>query len=339
MKRILLAIIVACCGLMVNAQEQPNVLFIGNSYTDVNNLPGLIDSVAASAGHKYTYRSNTPGGCTFQQHCQNESMQLINQGGWDYVVLQEQSQLPSFPQSQVENQCFPFAWELSRAIKNAGGRPMFYMTWGRKDGDPQNAQYFPPLGTYEGMDSLLYERYMYMATTNEASVCPVGRVWRYIRENHSEIELYASDGSHPSMAGSYAAACAFFAMIFNDDPLNITFTGNVEPEHARTIRQVAHDIVYNNYGMWYDPANYDPNGGEGIADVDEVLISVYPNPTAGLFEVGAGIDFEVVDLAGRVVLRGQGQGNASQLGAGTYVVRLSQNGQLIATRKLIRKAN
>lgn len=175
--------------------QAPKVLFIGNSYTEVNNLPNLIKSVANSVGESIEFSSNTPGGCTFQQHCNNQSMDLICQGGWDYVVLQEQSQYPSFPITQVQNEVFPFAARLNDSIEkyNPCAETIFYMTWGRENGDPQWA----PISTYEGMDDSLYRRYMIMAEDNDALVAPVGRVWRHIRENYPQIQLYSGDGSHP----------------------------------------------------------------------------------------------------------------------------------------------
>ena len=81
---------------------QANVLFVGNSYIYTNNLPQMTANVASSAGYRMTWQSNAPGGCTFMQHCANQSMTMIRNGGWDFVVLQEQSQYPSFPQWQVE---------------------------------------------------------------------------------------------------------------------------------------------------------------------------------------------------------------------------------------------
>ena len=79
-------------SLSVYAQQQANVLFIGNSYTEVNNLPKMTADIANSMGYEMTWSSNTPGGCTFSQHCNNQSMTLIRQGVWDFVILQEQSQ-------------------------------------------------------------------------------------------------------------------------------------------------------------------------------------------------------------------------------------------------------
>ena len=292
-----------CVTVLMAQGERKRVLFVGNSYTDVNNLPQLVQRVAESAGDALEYESNTPGGCTFAQHCTNRSMSLIQQGGWDVVVLQEQSQLPSFPQSQVEVEVFPYAQQLVDAVysHNPEGEAMFYMTWGRKYGDQQNAPYFPVLGTYEGMDSMLYERYMYMARQYDASVCPVGRVWRYLRTNNPEIELYQSDGSHPSLAGSYAAACAFYTLIFHRSPQHITYQPEIEAVNAATIREAVQQVVFDTLSFWLrqtadtthqDTTHVDTTQVDttqidttqvGIHDTHGSIsishFSVYPNPT------------------------------------------------------------
>ena len=234
------------------AQQSKRVLFVGNSYTEVNNLPAMVQQVAASMGDTLVYQSNTPGGCTFSQHCTNASMTYINQGGWDAVVLQEQSQYPSFPQEQVENEVFPYARQLVEAVYASSpcAEPMFYMTWGRRDGDAGNAPYFPVLATYEGMDSMLYERYTYMAAEFDASVCPVGRVWRSLRRNNPSINLYASDGSHPSVEGTYAAAVAFYVMLFGKDPTNVMAPASVVDPTASIIRQTVKEVVYDSLVRW-----------------------------------------------------------------------------------------
>ena len=253
------------------AQSHLNVLFIGNSYTSVNNLPSLIQQMGYCTGDTITYQSNLPGGCTFGQHCNNNSMTLICQGGWDVVVLQEQSQNPSFPIGQVQNEVFPFAKRLVDSVyaNNPCANPVFYMTWGRKNGDPdpRNVAAFPPLGSYNGMDSLLALRYMMMKEDNDASVSPVGKVWHYIRDSFPSIELYQSDESHPTLAGSYAAACSFYAVLFGKDPTNVTYTSTLDATTASTIRQVAKIVVYDSLSKWLRPlpepdfSYADNNGG------------------------------------------------------------------------------
>lgn len=55
---------------------------------------------------------------------------MIRNGGWDFVVLQEQSQYPSFPQWQVETGVFPYAARLEDSVYAASpcAEPVFYMT-------------------------------------------------------------------------------------------------------------------------------------------------------------------------------------------------------------------
>lgn len=256
--------------------QQTKVLFIGNSYTDVNSLPTLFYNVATSTGDDVFIASNTPGGCTFQLHCTNQSATMIQQGGWDYVVLQEQSQLPAFPLSQVQTECFPYATQLNQMIEtyNPCGETVFYMTWGRKYGDQDNAQYFPPIGTYEGMDSLLFERYMQMTQDNNAIVSPVGRVWRYIRTNYPGIELYSSDNSHPSLAGSYAAACAMYVAILRKDPTHIVNNCGLDPNTAQIIQNVAKTVVFDNQSTWFIgerglKANFSYSNIDGFENLSE----------------------------------------------------------------------
>ncbi len=238
----------------IQAQGEKNVLFLGNSYTTVNNLPGLVEDVALSAGDTITWNSNTPGGFTYQGHSgDNTSLNLIAAGSWDFVVLQEQSQLPSFPMSQVQNQVFPYARILDSLINlhNPCAETIFYMTWGRKNGDASNCANWPPVCTYTGMDSLLRLRYMMMAQDNKAIVSPVGALWRYLRNNFPAIELYEPDESHPSAAGSYAAACSFYSVIFRKDPTLITYNGSLSPSDASVIRNAAKAVVYDSLSYWF----------------------------------------------------------------------------------------
>jgi len=246
-------------------------LFLGNSYTAYNNLPQLIADVAASTGDVLLFDSNTPGGYTLQGHSTNATSQAqIASGTWDYVVLQEQSQAPSFPIGQVEAQVFPFAALLDDQIHAANpcAETVFFMTWGRKNGDASNCATWPPVCTYAGMDSLLNLRYRMMAEANDAVLSPVGAVWNYIRTHYPTLELYQTDESHPSVAGSYAAACTFYAALFRKDPTAITFNSSLPAADAALIRDAAKVVVFDSLMEWHIGA-YDP-----VADF------TYSNPEA-----------------------------------------------------------
>jgi hypothetical protein len=192
------------------AQDSISVLFIGNSYTYVNDLPGTLGSLATSLGKEITIDSKTNGGYTFQNHTTDPlTFSKIHSKPWDVVVIQGQSQEPSFPDSQVDSQTLPYALQLSDSIwvNNSCGNVMYYMTWGRQNGDSQWSE----INTFEKMNTRLYNAYMRMADSSDRSmVSPVGRVWSYVRANHPTINLYNADQSHPSLEGTYLAACTFY---------------------------------------------------------------------------------------------------------------------------------
>jgi len=238
-------------------------LFLGNSYTYANNLPRMISDIAASTGDTLFFDSNTPGGYTLHEHSTNAaSLAKIMSGNLDYVVLQEQSQLPSFPLSQVMTEVFPYASYLDSIINayNACSETVFYMTWGRKNGDDENCNWWPPVCTYEGMDSLLNLRYRMMADSNEAILSPAGAVWHEIRQYYPSIELYQSDGSHPSVAGTYATACCFYTTLFRKNPELITYDASLPAADAATIRNIVKSVVYDSLYKWHI-GEYDPSAG------------------------------------------------------------------------------
>ena len=236
------------------------VLFLGNSYVSVNNLPQIISDIALSNNDSLIFENYSPGGYTLQNHFNDaNSIAEISQGNWDYVVLQEQSQLPSFPIGYVQTAVYPYAHKLDSLINlsNSCTETMFYMTWGRKNGDASNCSSYPPVCSYEGMDSLLNLRYRTMAFDNNGTVSPVGAVWHFLRTNNPSIELYQIDESHPSAAGSYAAACTFYSTLFRKDPLLINYDYSLHFTEAFVIRLAVQSVAFNNINQWYVGA-YDP---------------------------------------------------------------------------------
>lgn len=265
-KNILLFILlVSVSGYSQNIKK---ALFIGNSYTAANDLPFVINKLAISVGDSLNYESSTAGGQTLQGHSTSAAtISSIQTTNWDYVVLQEQSQLPSFPMSQVQIQVFPYAKALCDTIRYFNGctTPLFFMTWGRENGDQNNCANWPPICTYNGMDSLLNLRYRMMADSNGALVSPVGAVWHYIRDNYPDINLYSSDGSHPSMQGTYAAACTFYALIFQNSPILIQEDYGLNHDDAIAIRDAARIIAFDSLSKW-NVGKFNPQAIFTVAD-------------------------------------------------------------------------
>ncbi|HLS29648.1 MAG TPA: T9SS type A sorting domain-containing protein [Flavobacteriaceae bacterium] len=253
MKQLLLLIVLALTTISVHSQAPKKVLFLGNSYTAVNNLPAMVNDIAESTGEQLIYDDYTPGGYRFMNHATDQTtLDKIASDNWDYVVLQGQSQETAFGESQLEQEVYPYAESLSDAIRdnNSCSEPMFYMTWGRENGDEVNCAFAPWMCTYEDMDDVIRATYIFMAESNDAALSPAGAVWRYLRENHPEIQLYSSDGSHPSLAGSYAVACAFYTMIYKKDPTEINWNSSLEEAEANLIKTATKTIVFDEINEW-----------------------------------------------------------------------------------------
>jgi hypothetical protein len=344
MKKITTSLLFVALAFHLHSQVQNelNVLFLGNSYTAANDLPSLVAQCAASTGRTVNYQSNTPGGHTFLGHTNNATSQnLIAQGNWDFVVLQEQSQFPSFPISQVEEDCFPYAAILNDSIlaHNECAETVFYMTWGRQNGDSQNCANWPPVCTYEGMDDLLNERYRTMAEDNDAILSPVGALWRSIRANYPDIQLYVSDGSHPSVAGSYAAAVSFFTVLYRVDPTEITFNAGLDETSANSIKNEAKTIVYNQLLEEWHVGEYDnplepcflvTNTNDHSVETEQTFAFVSNDQIIISPEVKFD-SLELFDISGKKVVSSNNtigySLNVNQLDNGTYLLKaLDQQG-------------
>jgi hypothetical protein len=59
-----------------------------------------------------------------------------------------------------------------------------------------------------------------------AAVIPAGVAWERFLAAHPAPALHDKDGSHPTLAGSYLAACAIAATLFGERPLGVP--GGVE---------------------------------------------------------------------------------------------------------------
>lgn len=210
--------------------EPHHILFLGNSYTAVNE--GLDTHVAGIAQAidpewEIVTGSSTPGGCTLEMHTTNtNSLAEINSGIYDYVVLQEQSTRP------VEEPAlfYQYAAVLDSMITENGGQTAFFMTWARQD-DPS---------MLEGLAGA----YTYAGTELQAPVAPVGLAFEQIRLTHPEINLYAGDGSHPSWQGSYLAALVIYVKLWNQNPAGCSYIPDesINTEEATILQQVAWEM-------------------------------------------------------------------------------------------------
>ncbi|MEM9379697.1 MAG: DUF4886 domain-containing protein [Planctomycetota bacterium] len=261
MAKLLTLLLAAACAPGALAQSL-DVLFLGNSYTARNDLPALFEGLCAAGGHAVSTDRNTPGGnslgapqSTGQNHASNPgSLGLIASRSWDIVVLQEQSTIPTIPFG-LANWMTPGAQALRSAalVSNPDVRVVLYETWGRRDGGQftwagQTSPFFPDFGA---MQDALTAGYVTCGDAVGAEIAPVGRAWRRTRQTFPSIELFNADGSHPSPAGSYLAACVLYARILGESPSGLGFTGALSTSDANVLQDLATLTVFGSIGTRY----------------------------------------------------------------------------------------
>ncbi len=228
------------------------VLFIGNSLTSANDLPGAVTELAKARGHTLECEAHVPGGYRLSQHATTPGLlEKIKQGGWDFVILQEQSQLPAFAESQLQAEMYPYAQKLSELVRQGSPKAqvVFYMTMAKKNGDQMNSKFVPEVATYQGMQDRIIASYTQMAQQNQARLAPVGLVWKKVHMNQPSFALYA-DETHPSPTGTYLAACVLYATIFKDTVTGLPSASGIDPAVARYLQKATDETITSQSWDW-----------------------------------------------------------------------------------------
>jgi hypothetical protein len=202
------------------------ILFVGNSYTLRNDLPGLLAKLAAAARHPRHVHVETifAGGASLRRHWNAGRVQRSLQAAhWDYVVLQEQSTLPVKNAQRYHEHVRLFAPEIVRH----GARVVLYVTWSRQSA-PQS-------------QAIITDAVKEIAAEVDALVVPVGVAWHEAIRQDPEVRLYAEDGSHPTAAGSYLAACVFHVALFHEAVNDETVAESlkIDRDTARRLQTIA----------------------------------------------------------------------------------------------------
>lgn len=207
---------VAGCGVSSGPTAPPGpdgpqlrVLFIGNSLTSTNDLPGLVAAVAAAAGEERTFvhGSVVRGNTSLIEHW-NEGVaaDLIASGDWDVVVLQQgPSSLPANRQVLID-----YTERFAGLIRAAGAEPALYMVW------PEASR---PRAFVDVSRS-----YALAAEAVDGILLPVGEAWRAAWNEDPDLPLYSIDGFHPSLLGSVVGALVIYGELYDRSPVGLPAT-------------------------------------------------------------------------------------------------------------------
>ena len=228
-------------------------IFIGNSFFYYNNgMPSHVSLLekAADPDHKQDYRATmvTIGGSGFDWH-DVESYFRPNAIGsysfdennnivfnkldklFDVAVMMDCSQCPIHP--RLKTVFTEFARKNSDIARGHGARPVFFMSWAYADKPEMTAQ--------------LAEAYTTAGNENNALVIPAGLAFARAIDKQPELNLYAPDKRHPSLAGTYLAACTVFAALTGRSPVGNAYLAGIDAPTARFLQTVAWETVQDYY--------------------------------------------------------------------------------------------
>jgi hypothetical protein len=219
------------------------ILFIGNSYTYYNNMPGMLLKIADSDPDNtvhFVVQAVTRAGIALRDAwADGDAVRLIRTQQWDYVVLQEQSFWAMFPDSVLATTKAARAFD--EEIRNANAHTLLFTTWARQPGshwyrDGQTAFLKNPEYMQKQLDSKTLE----LAVRLGAVAIPVGDYWAAAEARQPGFPLFDGDGTHPQAAGSYLSALVFYRYFVGRNAEHIGLVPqDTTAEQAAFLRSIA----------------------------------------------------------------------------------------------------
>ena len=227
-----------------NHTQSIRVLFIGNSYTFFFDLPGMIVNIADSDPDnkvQITVQTISGGGLRLMDHWEKgNARRILKKKPWDYVVLQNNSMWAMYKDLREETQIY-----LPRFVneaRKAGVKPIFVKTWVRQPGSLwyEDRKHKSVLISPEHMYDTFNKETNAIAQKLKLDVMPLVDYWMFIHQEHPALNLYASDGTHPYVTGTYLNALLFYRYFTGNSLKNITYIpGGIKKEDAITLQEIA----------------------------------------------------------------------------------------------------
>lgn len=213
----------------LSAQAPRRLLFVGNSLTYTNDLPGTLASIAASVGDDVTVASATGPNLALIDHLTGatDAAGRIRTGRWDYVILQQGPTTIGMCRDSL------VLWTrmFDSLARRAGAHTALLMPWPRASEPEQFA--------------LVRESFALAARTVDGLFIPAGDAWRRALDAGPVIGIYGPDGYHPSPRGTWLAALATYERLFGRDARTIVPPASLglSPADARVLGNAAHEAV------------------------------------------------------------------------------------------------
>ena len=233
--------------LELGMENPASILYIGNSFFYYNNsLHNHVGQLRRAADSKERLRSVsvTISGSGFDWHDVDSYFRPNAVGAYsfdsrnnivfnkvdrlfDVAIMMDCSQCPIHP--QLKSVFRDYAKKNSDIVRKHGTKPVFFMSWAYSDVPEMTAQ--------------LADAYTQAANDNDAFVIPAGLAFARSIAKRPELNLYVPDKRHPSVAGTYLAACTVYASLFKKSPVGLSYTAGLDEATAKHLQSTAWETV------------------------------------------------------------------------------------------------
>ena len=211
-------------------------LFLGNSYTFYNDVPGQVRALAAEAGIAMVVDQVVEGGADWSLHAGRlGGLERIREEPWDVVVLQGRSTDPLLKRRRFRE----YGQLLAEAAQKHGARVLLYQTWAWAEDHPSYAHRWTKRSPDAWLE-VVRAQYIELARTLSVEIAPVGDAWALASQRHPELDLHDEDRHHASPLGSHLAACVLARTITRCDLRRLRWHPDEVPDAAATrLREIA----------------------------------------------------------------------------------------------------
>jgi len=205
------------------------ILFVGDSFTYYQNgINTHFEKLAAAANppREVTADKSAFGGAFLHRLWDmKEPLKAIDSGAYDVVVLQE-----DIPETTVAD-FREYAGKFVAEVRKNHARPILFMAWA-----------YPRLGWISMAQ--IAQAHRDAAKEFNVEVAPVGLAWQRASKQRPEMSFYGPDREHPTIYGTYLAACVVYAVVYHQNPTGFEYAPPaITPEAAAFLQTIAWETV------------------------------------------------------------------------------------------------